>query len=363
MFDYIGQLTGASLNVMKAALSFVVGMVGVVMFRLAHRRALKRYRAKESRHPLLGVLFESTYMPLMAMIVLLAVSYFVRYLVLCFYPETFIGIGKSTAILMTVTGVWMCIRTINYANADSTIKQILIGKNFEPTNVNALVLFSKIFVIFLGLISVMVAMDVSMSLLVTFGGVGGLAVALAAQDMLANLFGGFMVFLDRPFSVGDWISLPENNVEGVVDEIGWRLTKILTFDRRPRYVPNRTFTTSIIENSTRMTHRRIKMHVGIRYEDFRHVEAITSQISDMLRTHDRIDHTQTQFAKLAELGDSAINILVYAVVKDTRSVDYYASRHDVLVRIMKIIDDNGASCAYPTMTVQVEKAVPVTSVD
>ena len=85
----------------------------------------------------------------------------------------------------------------------------------------------------------------SVSGLLAFGGVGGLAVGFAAKDLLANFFfGGLMIHLDRPFTIGDWISSTDREIEGVVENIGWRLTIIRAFDKRPIYIPNSLFTDS-----------------------------------------------------------------------------------------------------------------------
>ena len=88
----------------------------------------------------------------------------------------------------------------------------------------------------------------SLSGLLTFGGIGGLAVGMAGKDILSNFFSGIMLYFDRPFSIGDWIRSPDRNIEGTVAEIGWRITKITTFDNRPLYVPNSLFSSISVEN-------------------------------------------------------------------------------------------------------------------
>ncbi|WP_252857383.1 mechanosensitive ion channel family protein, partial [Shigella sonnei] len=107
----------------------------------------------------------------------------------------------------------------------------------------------------------------SLSGLLTFGGIGGLAVGMAGKDILSNFFSGIMLYFDRPFSIGDWIRSPDRNIEGTVAEIGWRITKITTFDNRPLYVPNSLFSSISVENPGRMTNRRITTTIGLRYED------------------------------------------------------------------------------------------------
>ena len=108
--------------------------------------------------------------------------------------------------------------------------------------------------------------------------VGGIAVGFAARDLLANLFGGLTIYLDRPFSVGDWIRSPDRQIEGVVERIGWRSTVVRRFDKRPLYVPNSVFSTVVVENPSRMTNRRIYETIGLRYDDARVVGAITDAV-------------------------------------------------------------------------------------
>ena len=98
-----------------------------------------------------------------------------------------------------------------------------------------------------------------------------------------------MIYLDRPFSVGDWVRSPEKEIEGTVEDIGWRLTRIRTFDKRPLYIPNSVFANISVENPSRMTNRRIYETLGIRYSDINSMSQIVSQVKAMLKAHDSID--------------------------------------------------------------------------
>ena len=111
----------------------------------------------------------------------------------------------------------------------------------------------------------------------------------AAKDLLANLFGGLMISLDRPFAVGDWVRSPDKEIEGVVEHISWRLTRIRTFDMRPLYVPNSTFSTIALENPSRMTNRRIYETIGLRHQDASQMAAIIQGVKKMLLEHPEID--------------------------------------------------------------------------
>ena len=126
-----------------------------------------------------------------------------------------------------------------------------------------------------------------------FGGVGGIAVGFAAKDLLANFFGTLMLLIDKPFVVGDWIRSPDREIEGTVEDVGWRSTRIRTFDRRPLYVPNANFACLAVENPERMENRRIYETFRVRYEDMPNVKKLIDEAREMLRNHPAIDVTRT----------------------------------------------------------------------
>ena len=112
-----------------------------------------------------------------------------------------------------------------------------ISDPVDPTTVKAVAKLLRASVIITALLIAMQLFGYSISGLLAFGGIGGIAVGFAAKDLLANFFGGLMIYLDRPFSVGDWVRSPDKEIEGTVEDVGWRLTRIRTFDKRPLYIP------------------------------------------------------------------------------------------------------------------------------
>ncbi|MBD5745659.1 mechanosensitive ion channel family protein, partial [Citrobacter freundii] len=179
-----------------------------------------------------------------------------------------------------------------------TIKLFLVINQFEKTQINkgrditsARILSRIIKITIVVAIILLYGEHFGMSLsgLLTFGGIGGIAVGMAGKDILSNFFSGIMLYFDRPFSIGDWIRSPDRNIEGTVAEIGWRMTKINTFDHRPLYVPNSIFSSISVENPGRMTNRRIKTVIGLRYEDADKVGAVVESVREMLQNHPGID--------------------------------------------------------------------------
>lgn len=194
----------------------------------------------------------------------------------------------------------------------------------------------------------------SLSGLLTFGGIGGLAVGMAGKDILSNFFSGIMLYFDRPFSIGDWIRSPDRNIEGTVTEIGWRITKITTFDHRPLYVPNSLFSSISVENPGRMTNRRITTTIGLRYEDAAKVGAIVEAVNQMLKNHPGIDQRQTLLVYFNQFADSSLNIMVYCFTKTTVWAEWLAVQQDVFLKIINIVQAHGADFAFPSQTLYMD---------
>ena len=192
---------------------------------------------------------------------------------------------------------------------------------------------------------------------IAFGGVGGLAVGFAAKDILANFLGGLMIYFDRPFSVGDWIRSPDKEIEGTVENIGWRLTRLRTFDKRPLFVPNGLFSTVSIENPSRMTNRRIKETINLRYDDAAKVASILKDIENMLRSHPAIDTEQTLMVNLIACASWSLDFMIYAFTKTTDWAEYRAIRQDVFLKMLEIVAKHKAECAFPTSTIPIPDGV------
>jgi len=207
-------------------------------------------------------------------------------------------------------------------------------------------------------IMILQSLGVSVSGLLAFGGVGGIAVGFAARDLLANFLGGLSIFLDRPFAVGDWIRSPDREIEGTVEDVGWRVTRIRTFDQRPLYVPNSVFSTVALENPSRMRNRRIYETIGIRYTDAALMATIVAEVETMLREHEAIDASRTLIVNFVAFGASSLDFFVYTFTKTTDWVTYHGVKQEILLNILEIIDRHGAEIAFPTRTVLLDQAEP-----
>ena len=182
-------------------------------------------------------------------------------------------------------------------------------------------------------------LGLSISGVLAFGGVGGIAIGFAAKDLLSNFFGGLFVYLDRPFAVGDWVRSPDREIEGTVENIGWRVTRIRTFDKRPLYIPNSIFSQIAVENPSRMSNRRIKETIGIRYDDASKIEIIINQVKEMLKDHPEIDTAKTLIVNFNCFAPSSLDFFIYTFTKTTDWIKFHEVKQNVLLKIIKIIEE------------------------
>lgn len=260
---------------------------------------------------------------------------------------------KSNLALISVA--WFSIRLVG--DLENNLQRLERMSKWDPVTIEALVKIFKLTVFIFTALFVLSSLGVNLTGLIAFGGMGGIAVGFAAKDLVGNLIGGLMIYMDKPFKVGEWVRSPDKSIEGTVEKIGWRMTVIRTFDKRPLYIPNGTFSTISIENPTRMNNRRIKETVGVRYDDLKQVESISEAIKQMLIDNDDIDKNQTLFVYLGAFGASTLDIDIYTFTKTTKWVEYRRIKQEVLLAIANIIEAHGAEIAFPTRTIHMVDSV------
>nr|ADI17918.1 small-conductance mechanosensitive channel [uncultured Desulfobacterales bacterium HF0200_07G10] len=260
-----------------------------------------------------------------------------------------ISSSRSTIIIGALA--WFLFRFIKTIETS----YITSEKDSDVTTVHAISKLMRISVVITTVLMMLQTLGFSVSGVLAFGGVGGIAIGFAAQDMLSNFFGGLFLYLDRPFVVGDWIRSPDREIEGTVEKIGWRVTVIRTFDKRPLYMPNSIFSKISVENPSRMQNRRIKETIGIRYDDAAKMQVITTQIEKMLIDHSEIDTNKTLMVNFNTFAPSSLDFFIYTFTKTKNWEEYHSIKQDILLKIMKIIADNGAEIAFPTSTIYLTK--------
>ena len=228
------------------------------------------------------------------------------------------------------------------------------GREFAKEIGGFFVKVSKAFVLVVGGVAVLQEWGINVSALIASLGLGGLAFALAAKDTAANLFGGLTVLADKSMRVGDWIKI--GDVEGIVEDIGLRTTKIRSFEKSLIVVPNQFLANQSLENFSRRNVRRIKMTIGLTYSTTRdQMVKILKEIREMLRNHPGIAKDQLLMVYFTDFGDSSLDIFVYCFTNTADWAKYLEIREDVNLKIMEIVERNGASFAFPSRSIYVEK--------
>ncbi len=183
-------------------------------------------------------------------------------------------------------------------------------------------------------------------------GLGGLAIALAAKDAVANIFGGVVIILDKPFEVGDWILT--SNVEGTVEEMNFRSTKVRTFANALVTVPNSAISNQAITNWARMKKRQITFRLGLTYSTPRDkLQICVKRIKDLLEKHPEV-HPDTIFVRFERFNDSSLDIFLYFFTKTTVWGDFLQVREEINLKIMEILEEENVSIAFPSRSIYVE---------
>jgi MscS family membrane protein len=249
---------------------------------------------------------------------------------------------------------WIFYRSVDLFQDEIYKFSAKFGRELSREIGNFFIKTLRVVIIIFGILSVLQEWGINVSAFIASLGIGGLAFALAAKDTVANLFGGLTILADKAMKLGDWVKV--GIVEGIVEDIGLRTTKIRTFEKSLITVPNSYIANNPIENFSRRKNRRIKMYVGIVYDTpFEAVERIVNEIRAMLINHPRIDKTQTLLVYLDELGDSSLNIFVYTFTDTADWKEYLEIKQDVIFQILKIVEKNGSALAFPSQSLYIEK--------
>lgn len=230
--------------------------------------------------------------------------------------------------------------------------QLKNGRDISTTHIVSRALKTSIFtltVIFFG-----EQFGMSMSSILTFSGIGGVAIGMAGKDILNNLLSGIIIYIDRPFTTGDWISSVDQKINGIVDDIGWRTTKIITFENRPVYIPNSLLSNVSIENSGKMTNRRINATISLRYQDADKIDSIVKGIQILLTQDDRVDQSQTLLVYFNNFSESSLDIEVYCFTKTTIWEEWLSIQQDIFIRMIHIVKKYKADFAFPSRTLYLD---------
>ncbi len=215
----------------------------------------------------------------------------------------------------------------------------------------------RILIVLFGIMAILYNFGINVTAFFASLGIGGLALALAAKDTAANLFGSIALLVDHSVKIGEWIKV--NDIEGVVEDIGMRTTKIRTFEKSLIAIPNSIVALSPIENYSRRGIRRIKMTIGLTYDTPRStVEAIVADLRALLDRHPDIAQHETKLVNFRDFNASDLGILIYAFAARSEWKTYLEIREDLNLKIMEIVERHGASFAFPSQSLYIESLPP-----
>ena len=339
------------------AVALGVGLSGTLLISLVLRVMLTAVRRE--KHPLRSRIVETLRGPLLALMWSI-VGYFIgEALVIPFYPAGDHWILPNTLkIAAIVIFGWAAMRVTR--QIELTWPEIVRhrhGHDPDPMVCDAVGKIARILImIIIGLMMLRV-LNFSITSLLAFGGVAGIAIGFAAQGVVSNLFGALVIYLDRPFKVGEWIVLPSLNIYGTVEHIGWRATTMRGFDTRPYYVPNQIFNTNVVQTPPRMLARRIYETISIRYADFGILETIVDECRRFVAQNPEIDHRQSEMIYFTKFGQHALEIMVYCFANTQNWQESLRIQERLLIELGRIIRRHGAEIAVPVSQVELSENV------
>jgi len=259
----------------------------------------------------------------------------------------------AVKFLASVSGVWAAYRLVDLVSAWVTVRARESENKIDDALAPLIPRTLKIFITVVGVVFVADNLNIDVSGLLAGLGLGGLAFALAAKDMVQNLFGSVTVLLDRTFSVGDWIKVGDQ--EGTVERIGFRSTRIRTFYNSVLTVPNSRFITADVDNLGERRYRRMKATYGLTYDTPpEKIEAFCEGVRELVRQHPymRKDYYHVYFNSF---GSSSLDILVYVFWETPDSSTELRERHRFLLDCLRLAESLGVEFAYPTQTVYLKQ--------
>ncbi len=257
------------------------------------------------------------------------------------------------AVLAGVVSAW---RLTDLTAALLIFKAASTKTRFDDVLIPLLRKTAKIFIFVIGLIYGASALNIPIVPLLTSLGIGGVAFAFAAKDTVENFFGSIAVLLDRPFDVGDWVVVDSH--EGIIEEVGFRSTRIRTFYNSQITMPNSNLVRAVVDNYGRRTYRRWRTMLGVQYDTTPdQLIAFTEGIRELIRTH---PYTRKDYYQVYcnEFADSSLNILLYMFFEVPDWNTELRERDRLFVDIVRLADQLGVSFAFPTQTLHLHQEQP-----
>jgi len=264
------------------------------------------------------------------------------------FSESFAtGLKPLFSITAVLLAGWFLLR------ANHSIRHLLLEQSrhqdiaLDPGKVFGLTKLASVVIVLLMAIILMEVSGVGLNTLIAFGGISGLAVAFASQEVIANFFGGIMIHVNRPFSVGDVISLPNSSLDGTVEYIGWYETVLRSKDRQPIYIPNALFSKAYVVNGTRRSHRQVNEKISIRHDDIPQALAVIDDIRKYLQNHAGVDEPHKVLVSIAQVGPVSVDLTINCLSSVVDEAKFLQFRDEVVVHAVGLLKAHGCQLAIP----------------
>jgi MscS family membrane protein len=207
----------------------------------------------------------------------------------------------------------------------------------------------RVLVVTIGILTIIQNFGYNITSLVTGLGLGGLAFALAAQTTLSNLFGSVTIFSDKPFHIGDWVQI--GDINGIVEEVAFRTTRIRRLDQALVTVPNSKFVNTEVINYSAMKKRKIEFYLGLTYDtSIDKIKLVVDGIKSIIEDDEKFDHS-LYVVRFTDFGESSLNIYVHCFTRITDFVEFYATKEELNLKIMRLLENLDVEIAFPSRTV------------
>ena len=340
------------LNASEIIIGFIIFLVFYVLRRLFARFIISKLNKLVSRtsNKIDNTVVEVIEGPLKFLPIVLGFFIATSYIELSIEVQNFIDLLNRT--LITVFIFWLLHQLV--------IPFSYIIKNFEDKISKPLVNWTlkglEIIIIVLGTVAVLELWGIKVGPVIAGLGLFGVAVALGAQDLFKNLISGIMILMEKRFTIGDVI-LVSNEVEGVVEQIGFRSTLVRRFDSTPVMIPNYKFAEQSVTNYSRRHHRRIRWLIGLEYKtNVDQLKKIRDQISTLIKGNKDFAKNENSgfFVRIDSFSDSSIDMLVQAFTVTNDWSEFLKIKEELAVSIIEIVESNKAGFAFPSQSLYVE---------
>ena len=252
---------------------------------------------------------------------------------------------RNAVIIGCLTWFFLRWKTVFLHAAAS--RHTIVKSTVKPGSLAIIEKTLTIVILFTSLLLILQVFGLNIVPLLAFGSIGAAALGFASKELIANFYGGLMLYTTSPFTINDIIELPQKDILGTVEEIGWYFTTIRSQATKPIYIPNALFSTEYLINQSRMTHRRIEETIGLRFEDIGKMEKIIESIRHLLNTHPDIDKNQPIYTHLSAFGNFSINLEIKAYTFATGYNAFMAVKQAILLKIYILIENSEAKIPYP----------------